>query len=77
MYQVVSNLCRSLPVLLVVILLPNTWYVVPGEKKIPGTRLLTIDTIPAPHTFLNSVGRAANSKLWPIRHWGGEANPIP
>ena len=38
----------------------------------PNASLLpTIGTLPAPHTFLNSFLRAT-SKLWPIRHWGGE-----
>ena len=33
--------------------------------------------IPAPHEFFNSFGRAAKSKLRPIRHWGGEVNSNP
>ena len=36
-----------------------------------------IYTVPAPHTFLNSFGRAAKSNIWTIRHWGGDANSNP
>ena len=34
-------------------------------------------SVPSPHKFLRWVGRPAKYKLWPIRHWGGEADPIP
>jgi len=36
-----------------------------------------IKFIPSPHTLLNSFERDAKSKLWPIRHWGGEADDNP
>ena len=39
--------------------------------------LPTIDTTPASQTLLSPFGRAATSKLWPIRHWGGSANSNP
>ena len=28
--------------------------------------------IPAPHTFRASFGRTVKSRVWPVRHWGGE-----
>ena len=34
-------------------------------------------TVPAPHTFRNSLERTSKSKIWPIRRWGGEANSNP
>ena len=33
--------------------------------------------IPAPHTFHSLFGRTAESRVWPIRHWGGEAHSNP
>ena len=42
-----------------------------------ASSLPTVGTSPAPHTFVNSFGRAAKSKVWPIRHWGGNANSNP
>ena len=29
------------------------------------------------HTFRSSFGRTAKLKIWPIRHWGGEAHSTP
>ena len=30
--------------------------------------------MPAPHTVRSSFGRSAKSRVWPIRHWGGEVH---
>ena len=31
----------------------------------------------SPHTLRTWFGRYSTSKLWPIRHWGGEAPSVP
>ena len=46
-----------------------------GARRGSKTKIRTY--IPAPHTFLNSFGRAAKSKLWPIRCWDGEGISNP
>ena len=70
MYLVPGSISyRDLAVLLVVvILLPRTFecYMITYN-----------DTIHAPHAFNYSFGRAAKSKVWPIRHWGGGVNSNP
>ena len=33
--------------------------------------------IPAPQAFRSSLERTANSKIWPIRQWGGKGNSNP
>ena len=33
--------------------------------------------LPAPHSFRCSHGRTSKSRLWPIRHWGREAESNP
>ena len=43
----------------------------------PRKKDQTRKSIYASHTFLNSFGRAAKSKLWPIRHRGREVNSNP
>ena len=46
-----------------------------------STMLITVGTptleIPALPMFRSLFGRAVNSKLWPIRHWGGDTRSHP
>ena len=39
--------------------------------------LIRPPTVPAPDTFRSSLVRTSSSKIWPIRHWGGEADSNP